>query len=149
VVGQTAAAPTQPAYAGRVRPSWESQEGWDAQLAKPWPPPQPYQLMLEGYGLPGNPRKVEMCDWPNTGQTAAAPTQLGKGTVLLNILGRLGHAAGHCHSTQPDRLMWKGVAFLAIPGRPCWVEFMRAGMWSVGMSMPLTTTDPTNCWKSS
>jgi len=96
--------------------------------------------MLEGYGLPWNPWKVEMCGWPNTGQTAIA---------LTHIPGRLGHAVGHCHSTQPDWLMWKCVAFLAIPGRPCWVGFMRAEMWSVGMSMPLTTTDPTNCWKSS
>jgi len=56
--------PTQPAYAGSVRPPWEFQEGRGAVgplvfVVTPPPLHQPDLLTFEGCGLSGNPRKAD------------------------------------------------------------------------------------------
>ena len=110
--GPTAAVPAQPAYAGRARPPWESQEGWDARLAKP-PPPQPDQLMLEGRDLPGNPRKVGTRDWRNRRRRANPTSLCWKGMAFLGIPGRLGRAVGKA-AAAPAQPAYAGRA------RPSW-----------------------------
>jgi len=109
-----AAAPTRPAFAGRGWPSWESQEGWDARLAKLAQPPrlQPNQLMLEGRDLPGNPRKVRTRGWPN--RRRPNPTSLcWKGMAFLGIPGRLGRAVGEIGQTA------------AVPAQPAYAGRVR------------------------